>query len=400
VNRAVTFLTERLGVFRTWGSFGRVAAWVVVWVVVIGLVLGAAAPGVGREHGADIPPGNGVVYLAPTSMQDFAGFLRPATQGDGDLFHIAWIGGSELKLNAVSVPAQVSRIFTTFGGRPVEHDVYNLIAPRTIDAIRMAESALDADPDAVVVSISPAWMTDEFEMRAWPNLDVANLGTLWRSPRLWPWAVALTSPADVGWRVTRAWSPAVEDQFVRNPRLHDVVDALDVVQRPGAQGADGVEIVENVGGDPRLPPGAAEFWLMEEVGPGAFTSTTERQATMLDGFREQHPVAVAFATRLVDTLAAADVPVFVYIPPFSPEARADPHFAAALAEMVAFWQAIAAGVGDPQVQIEVADMGAEFEGQANFHDVIHQLDVTPFALVLAPRVCFWWATHYPGEECR
>src|SRR5690606_20400242 len=62
VSRVIAFLTGRLGVFRTWGSFGRVAAWVVVWVVVIGAVLGAVTPGAGREYVPDFVEGNRVVY--------------------------------------------------------------------------------------------------------------------------------------------------------------------------------------------------------------------------------------------------------------------------------------------------------------------------------------------------
>lgn len=395
VSRVIAFLTGRLGVFRTWGSFGRVAAWVVVWVVVIGAVLGAVTPGAGREYVPDFVEGNRVVYLGPLSKQDHTGFVRPPTAGDDDVFHVAWVGGSEVKFDVVSVPAVVSHQFTTFGGRPVEHDVYTLVAPRTIDALRMIESALDGDPDAVVVSISPAWATDEFELRAWPNLDVANVGTLWRRPGLWAWAAALTSPADVGWRLTRAWSRAVAAQSERNPDLQDVVDALDVLERPPAEASQ--TIVEQPEGDPRLPPGSAEFWLMEELGPDVFVSPTERQATMLDGFRDEHPVARDLATRLVDTLADADVPVYVYLPPFSPDARADPHFAAAFADLVAFWQAIAEEVDDPQVHISVADLGAQMDPDDHFNDVIHQYDAYPLAVVLAPQLCAWWSDQLGGE---
>ena len=56
MNRILTLLTDRLGLFRTWGSFARVAGWVVVWCVVVGLVVSPAPPSASDPYSTDIGP--------------------------------------------------------------------------------------------------------------------------------------------------------------------------------------------------------------------------------------------------------------------------------------------------------------------------------------------------------
>ena len=110
MNRVIAFLT-RLRVLDTRSSMVRVVVWTVAWVLVIGHVVTPLAPRYAeRPTPADDPP-TAVRYVAPSAQTDLAGFLPPPH--DPNAFTIAWIGGSETKLNGVSVPGELSRRAST-----------------------------------------------------------------------------------------------------------------------------------------------------------------------------------------------------------------------------------------------------------------------------------------------
>jgi len=393
MNQIPTLLTERFGLFRTWGSFARVAGWVVVWCVVIGLILSPAGPNIDdRDHAADTPASN-VRYLSPTSRQDFGGFLAPHdTDPNDEQFTVAWIGGSEVKLDAVSVAGEVSNRIASFGDRTVQIDGYTLIAPRPIDVLRAIDSAVANDSDAIVISINAIWLTDEWSMRSWPNLDVANLGTLWRWPRSWPWALSLTSPAEVAWRVSRAASPVVGAQNRLNERALEIVDALDLTSQP-------TEAAAPEDPDPRLPTDPTTFWLVQEYGPSVMDDTTQRVAIMVEGLDVDSPVADSFNLRILEQVQSAGVPTLMYVAPFAPAAMADPTFAAAAQQVEAYWTRLANTNTSPIVEIEPTPMTAEFAESAAFNDVVHMRDAGPFADVIVPRLCANWRTAHPTWEC-
>jgi len=411
MNRILDLLQERLGVFGSWGSIARVATWVAVWAVALAVVVAPRAPTPGdRERDPDVPPSD-VRYLGPTSKQDLAGFLTPDARTD-DPFVVAWIGGSEIKLREVSVAGEVAGRVSRFGGRPVQIDAYTLLAPRPIDAIRAVDAAVRDGADAIVVSINAVWLTDEWSMREWANLDVANLGSLFSALSTWPWALALTSPADVTWRVTRGVLPVVEAQNRLNGEAQDVVDALDVVDESGVDesgvddgdgGADGAGAVVDVDPgderDPRLPDDATSFWLVSEYGPAILDDTTERIAKMVDGLADDSPVADALNLRLVEDIEAAGIPAYLYVAPFSPEALADPDLAEAAEQVEAYWRGIAARVDSPIVTIEPGQLTARFADRARYLDIVHMADAGPFADVLTPELCANWRLAQPDREC-
>lgn len=163
MTRFLRFLTDRYGVFRTWPSFARVGAWVVLWTLLISAVVAPTLPSyTDRAHTPDEPPSN-VRYVGPVSRTDFGGFLPPDHQDDS--FTVAWIGGSEIKLNQVSVPGAVENRIGTVGGQPLLIDSYNVIAPRLIDVYRAADTAIDHGADAIVVAMNPVWTRSEWSMR-------------------------------------------------------------------------------------------------------------------------------------------------------------------------------------------------------------------------------------------
>jgi hypothetical protein len=391
--RIVALLTGRFRVLHTWGSVGRVAAWVVVWTAVLGLVLHPRGPSpADREIEADVPPSD-AQYLGPTSRQDYAGFLPPdPPAGTDETFDVAWVGGSEVKLREISVTGEVANRIHAFGELPVQVQGYTVVAPRPIDALRAIESAVANGADAVVVSINMVWLSDETSMRDWTNLDVSNLGTLFEDPPSLPWGVSLTSPADVAWRISRALSPIVEAQQRLNSRAQDIVDELDVVHHPDEQPVD-TDV------NPRLPPDATSFWLVDAYGPAIMDDTTLRVSRMVEGFDDDNPGADLFNQRIVDTAEDAGIPVFLYVAPVSPESLTHPELVAALDKVDGYWSAIAAGVGSDIVAIETRPMTDQFADRANFHDVVHMNDAGPFADVIVPRLCDLWHRADPTREC-
>ncbi len=182
-----------------------------------------------RAHTPDDPPSN-VRYVGPISRTDFGGFLPPEHQDDS--FTVAWIGGSEIKLNQNSVPGAVENRIGTVGGRTLLIDSYNVIAPRLIDMLRAVDTAIDHDADAIVMALNPAWVRSEWSMRDWTNLDVSNVGLLFERQATASWGALLTSPADVAWRLSRAAIPLVEVQSRLNERAGEESERFDLIDDP------------------------------------------------------------------------------------------------------------------------------------------------------------------------
>lgn len=393
MNGIVARLVTRLGIGRTWASVGRIVAFTAAWVLVIGWVVNPAPPApADRDIVADVPP-SPVRYLGPTSPGDFAGFLAPEPGDTDDVFTVAMIGGSEVKLREVSLAGEVANRIASVGGMPTRFDAYTVVAPRPVDVLRAMESAIANGSDAITVSINPVWVADETSMREWANLDVSGFGTLWRDPGSWVWALALESPADAAWRLTRAVSPIVEAQQRLNARAAGWVERVDVLEHPPADEEPPPDLVPQLAGD------ATSFWLVDAYGDGVLADTTERVARMVDGFDDQSPAARYFGRRLVETAASADVPVFLYVAPFSPESAANPRFVEAQATIDAFWSEVATDVDDPLVTIEPASMTPEFAERAAYFDVVHMSDAGPFADVLVGRLCGQWRAADPTLEC-
>jgi hypothetical protein len=389
----ITVLTERLGVFRTWGSFGRVAAWVVVWCVAISFVVAPRLPAhTDRQPVADVPA-SGVRYVAPLSRADLAGYLPPADPGDP--FKLAWIGGSEVKLREVSVPGAFDQRVDGVGGRPLVIDSYNVIAPRMIDVLRAVDTAVASGADAIVIALNPAWTRSEWSMRDWPNLDVSNVGTLWSRRSTWSWALALTSPADYGWRLGRAALPVVEAQTRLSEEARDRVEALDIVLRPDEADAAGVDQA----GDPRLPSNPTAFWLVQEYGPEILDGGDVRVGGIMDGVGPSQHEAEFFAHLLIEVLADADVPAFLYTTPFAAESLDDPAFDTRAREVEAFWASIGNAIDDPLIELESRSLSRDYASEGTFFNNVHMSDPGPFADILVERLCAQWTAADPTWEC-
>ncbi len=390
MSRVLRILTDRYGVFRTWPSFVRVAAWAFVWTLVISAVLAPSLPRyTDRAHSPDDPPSN-VRYVGPISRSDFAGFLPP--EHDDDSFTVAWIGGSEVKLNTVSVPGAVENRIDTVGGRPLLIDSYNVIAPRLIDMLRAVDTAIDHDADAIVMALNPAWVHSEWSMRDWTNLDVSNAGLLFERPATASWGALLTSPADVAWRISRALIPLVEVQSRLNERADDESDRLDLVETPDTPAPADT-------GDPRLPTDPSTFWITQAYGPERVEDDDVRVRTLMEGIGPGREEARFFIDAIVDRLDDADVPVFMYTTIFDPDSLADPAFDAAARDVEAFWASVAADVDDPLIEIEPRSMSRDFDSAGLFIDHVHMNNAQPFGEVLVERLCAQWTRTNPNWSC-
>ena len=390
MSRVLRFLTDRYGVFRTWPSFVRVAAWAVAWTLVISAVLAPSLPRyTDRDHSPDNPPSN-VRYVGPISRSDFAGFLPP-DHADGS-FTVAWIGGSEVKLNQVSVPGAVENRIDTVGGRPLLIDSYNVIAPRLIDMLRAVDTAIDHDADAIVMALNPAWVRSEWSMRDWTNLDVSNTGLLFERRATAAWGALLTSPADVAWRASRALIPLVEVQSRLNERADDESEAFDLIDDP-------VEPPAAATGDPRLPTEPSTFWITQAYGPERVADDDVRVRTLIEGIGPSRDEARFFVDALIDRLADADVPVYLYTTIFDPDSLADPEFDAAARDVEAFWASVADDVDDPLIEIQSRSLSRDFDSAGLFIDHVHMNDAQPFAEVLVERLCAQWTRTDPNWSC-
>jgi hypothetical protein len=389
---AIDALSRRFGVLRTWSSVSRVGAWAVVWCAVLSLVVAPQLPRHSdREQQADRPP-SGVRYVGPISRTDYAGFLPPPH--DPDAFTLAWVGGSEVKLREISVAGAVDERLESVGGRPLLIDGYTLIAPRLIDAIRAVDTAAESGADAIVVALNPAWVRPEWTVRGWGSLDVANIGTLWARPSTWSWALALTSPADYAWRLSRATFPIVEAQTRLNEQARDAIDRLDVLDDrrvdPNPSGDTG---------DPRLPPGS-DLWLVDHYGTDVLDEEDRRVAALIEGIGVSPAEAEFFAEVLLDTAADAGVPVFLYVTPFAPESLADPAFDAAARKVEAFWAARRPNIDSPLVELESRSLSRDYASAGTFFNNVHMSNPGPFADVLVGRLCDQWRRADPELECR
>ena len=172
--------------------------------------------------------------------------------------------------------------------------------------------------DAIVVALNPAWVRTEWSLRGWPNLDVSNLGTLWSQPSSWSWALALTGPDDYAWRMSRAAFPLVEAQTRLNEYARDKVDAIDVLERPEPRRRSRSTPATR-GSHP-----ARDMWLVDPYGPDVLADEDTRVASLIAGIGVPQDEARYFASLLLDEVEDADVPVFLYATPFSPESLAQP----------------------------------------------------------------------------
>lgn len=387
----VTTLLRRAGVFSTWGSVARVAAWTVAAALVLGRVLPShTTTYTDRPIPAD-EPASAVRYVAPFDKGDEDGFLAPPH--DPNSYTVAWIGGSEVKWQGVSVPARFASRVSAVGDKPVVIDAYSMLAMRSVDALTALHAAIDNDSDAIVVAVNPSWFFPEWSEQAWQALDVAYPGTLWRDPSTWGWAPFIASPADLLLALAGSAVPLVDNRGSARDNVNGVFDATDVLLHPPADSSPPTTLKG-------LPADSSDFWMLHERGRESQTSFSARFTVFLQGLEDaDHSAGDDAIRQLVDVAAGSGRPVFFYFTPVSFDVLDNPvdePLVAALEERLA---AIADGAAGPTVTVQADSLSREMEPADVFLDVVHMNNPEPLLDLLTPLLCDQWK-RVGGAECR
>jgi hypothetical protein len=72
--------------------------------------------------------------------------------------HVAWVGGSEVELRDVSLPAIADGLGLAVDGRALRFDAITTIAASADDTHAMVSGALDGGADALIVTVNPQWL--------------------------------------------------------------------------------------------------------------------------------------------------------------------------------------------------------------------------------------------------
>ncbi len=387
----VTTLLRRAGVFSTWGSVARVAAWTVAAALVLGRVLPShTTTYTDRPIPAD-EPASAVRYVAPFDKGDEDGFLAPPH--DPNSYTVAWIGGSEVKWQGVSVPARFASRVSAVGDKPVVIDAYSMLAMRSVDALTALHAAIDNDSDAIVVAVNPSWFFPEWSEQAWQALDVAYPGTLWRDPSTWGWAPFIASPADLLLALAGSAVPLVDNRGSARDNVNGVFDATDVLLHPPADSSPPTTLKG-------LPADSSDFWMLHERGRESQTSFSARFTVFLQGLEDaDHSAGDDAIRQLVDVAAGSGRPVFFYFTPVSFDVLDNPvdePLVAALEERLA---AIADGAAGPTVTVQADSLSREMEPADVFLDVVHMNNPEPLLDLLTPLLCDQWK-RVGAAECR
>ena len=387
----VTTLLRRAGVFSTWGSVARVAAWTVAAALVLGRVLPShTTTYTDRPIPAD-EPASAVRYVAPFDKGDEDGFLAPPH--DPNSYTVAWIGGSEVKWQGVSVPARFASRVSAVGDKPVVIDAYSMLAMRSVDALTALHAAIDNDSDAIVVAVNPSWFFPEWSEQAWQALDVAYPGTLWRDPSTWGWAPFIASPADLLLALAGSAVPLVDNRGSARDNVNGVFDATDVLLHPPADSSPPTTLKG-------LPADSSDFWMLHERGRESQTSFSARFTVFLQGLEDaDHSAGDDAIRQLVDVAAGSGRPVFFYFTPVSFDVLDNPvdePLVAALEERLA---AIADGAAGPTVTVQADSLSREMEPADVFLDVVHMNNPEPLLDLITPLLCDQWK-RVSAAECR
>lgn len=72
--------------------------------------------------------------------------------------HVGWIGGSEVELRDVSLPAAANVLELTARQRPVVFDAFTQVAPSPADTLARVDQALAGGAEGLIVTFNPQWL--------------------------------------------------------------------------------------------------------------------------------------------------------------------------------------------------------------------------------------------------
>jgi hypothetical protein len=390
--RMTTAILERLQVAGAWRSWLRIGVAFLVGLLVLGRVVAPDAPTyLERDVVADEPRSD-VRYVAPTNRADVAGFLAP-DPNDGE-FNVAWIGGSEIKLNAVSLPGEFSARVEAVGNEQLVIDAYSIIGMRALDTYRAAVAAIDNDADALVIVLNPTFTTDEWSLSEWRNLDVSDPTALLSDRRTVPWFIALTSPGDMAQGAGIETVPLLKASVESNRRQQGWFDTFDVLLP-----ANDAQIAATTAeADERLPTDSTSFWLLQDLGGGG-ADVASRIVGIVDGFGVGTGQSDSIMNALVDLAGDAEIPVYMYAAALDPTFINDDRYAPTAVEIERRWERLQNYNTHDNVIVVPEMLSREFATEVAYFDPIHTQNAGPLADLLVERLCAQWMDQTEGA-CR
>ncbi len=126
--------------------------------------LAASFPTQPVADSADVAPDTAVATTAPatsvppTTAAPAASTTPPTTQPEIAPIRVGWIGGSEVVLREVSLPAMANQSGASVAGRPLAFEAFTQIAPTPADTAGWVDAAVDSGVDALIVTFNPQWL--------------------------------------------------------------------------------------------------------------------------------------------------------------------------------------------------------------------------------------------------
>lgn len=361
----------------------RILGWFVATIIVLSAAIGDVdfAPYSSYNSGLD----SSMVRDLGAQRGDERGFGDPA---DDDYFRIAWVAGSSVQGvepgDRTFLPDEIAKVLPMVDDRPVAVDMYFLSGMRVLDEYAAVLTALEDEPDMIVVTLNPIWALNDRAIQGWDNLDGRLVEFLWNDPSRWGLLASLASPSDALWALSNRLS-IFEDRYHWGLRWTDQFagsSLLELGPPPEDQGEPSeLEVIAAM----QIP---IFFWDAYSSIIGDDVTGADRQAVVfeyvIDSDSRLNELAVAGILEAVDE---AGIPAYVYVAQFEKQALE----VAAVDEAFDRVEARLAEFGEPHrnslsLTYRPESLVRMVDG-LEFRDPIHIFDVTPVRDYLLVELC-------------
>ena len=361
----------------------RVLGWFIFTIIVFAAAVGDVdfAPYSSYNTGLD----SSTVRDLGAQRGDERGFGDPA---DDEYFRIAWVAGSSIQgvepADRTFLPDELAKVLPVVDDRPVAIDMYFLSGMRVLDEYAAVLTALEDEPDMIVVTLNPIWALNDRAIQGWDNLDGRLVELLWNDPSRWGMLASLASPGDAFWALSNQLD-VFEDRYHWGLRWTDRFAGSSLLELGPPP--------EDPGEPSELDAIAAMqipifFWDAYAGVVGDHVTGADRQAAVFeyvtDSDSRLNEIAVGGILQAVDD---SGIPAYVYVAQFEEQALE----AATVDKAFERVEARLAELGEPHRNSQTLTYQPEslvrmVEG-LEFRDPIHIFDVTPVRDHLLVELC-------------
>jgi hypothetical protein len=378
-------LSDRFAVGASFGSLGRVAAWIAVGFVVIARVL--PVPEVRQAHTwYNKQIGDPRVLEIGADINDLRGF-HPRSN-DKSIFKIGWVGASSIQTRTpdgeVFYPQVIRERLPVIDGRPVEIDMYFLSGLRLWDEYLATLEAISHDVDFLVVTLNPVWLFNDDAITGWSNISPGGAEQLLDKPQTWPLAAGLITPSeavigllgnefaaiDGHWSYAQSLRLKVEDWTPLDRSTPPVSDA-----EPSE--LEAIAVMQN----------PINFWTAYRNARPSGLSQTGNHAWQLNNANPDGPTWNKQILRwMADAIVDSEIPTLVYLAPIASSSLEDPDVDAALAGIEARLGAYVDDFAADTVSFSPLSLSRELP-YLEFRDLIHLFEFEEPVQLLQGRLC-------------